>query len=173
MQRGHDSFKAIPSLPCPACPVVRHVTDLFLSHRHLTLILTTIRYGLSWFRMNYYTRMAQFSYRTAFISAAVTYGIVVYKTLRARAKTGNRAPGGVVGLLSDENIQYLSKFAPILPLLILLTFLLTLLSHGPRLALHSPVPSGSSPLRHLLGLPRCYLHSRQPDPRSLRPQERS
>lgn len=91
---------------------------------HLTLIMTTIRYGLSWLRMNYYTRMAQFSYRTAFISAAVTYGIVVYKTMRARAKTGNRAPGGAVGLLSDENIQYLIMaliwlFTPQYPLALL------------------------------------------------------
>lgn len=74
---------------------------------HLVLILTTTRYFLSWIWMNYYSRMAQFSYRTSFIAAAVTYGIVVYKTQRARAKTGNRAPNGAIGLLSDENVQYL------------------------------------------------------------------
>lgn len=60
--------------------------------------------------MNYYGTMAQFSYRTSFIAAALTYGIVVYKTQRARAKTGNSMPGGAVGLLSDENIQYLRMF---------------------------------------------------------------
>ena len=54
--------------------------------------------------------MAQFSYRTAFISAAVTYGIVVYKSFRARAKTGSKIPGGAVGLLADENVQYLGKY---------------------------------------------------------------
>jgi hypothetical protein len=59
--------------------------------------------------MNYYSGMAQFSYRTAFIAAAATYGIVVYKTLRARAKTGARPAPGPLALLSDENIQYLSK----------------------------------------------------------------
>lgn len=59
--------------------------------------------------MNYYTRMAQLSYRTAFIAAAVTYGIVVYKTMRARAKTGARAAPTPMALLSDENIQYLGK----------------------------------------------------------------
>lgn len=82
---------------------------LFFSYRHLTLILTTARYGLSWIRMNYYGGMAQFSYRTSFIAAALTYGIVVYKTQRARAKTGSKTPG-VIGFLADENIQYLRKF---------------------------------------------------------------
>ncbi|ODA81080.1 hypothetical protein RJ55_04043 [Drechmeria coniospora] len=74
---------------------------------HMTLILTTLRYTLSWLRMNYYGGVARFSYRTSFVAAAVTYGIVVYKTQRARAKTSNQLPGGVVGLLSDENVQYL------------------------------------------------------------------
>ncbi|KAM0191932.1 hypothetical protein ACHAPA_006782 [Fusarium lateritium] len=88
---------------------------------HLTLILTTIRYGFSWLRMNYYTRTAQVSYRTAFIAAAVTYGIVVYKTMRARAKTGARAAPSPVALLADENIQYLAMalvwlFSPQYPL---------------------------------------------------------
>jgi len=56
--------------------------------------------------MNYYGRMAVFSYRTAFISAAVTYGIVVYKTLRARSKS-KQPMGSPILLLSDENVQYL------------------------------------------------------------------
>lgn len=77
--------------------------------RHLTLILATIRYGFSWLRMNYYTGMAKFSYRTAFIAAAVTYGIVVYKTMRARAKSGQRAAPTPLAMLADENIQYLGK----------------------------------------------------------------
>jgi hypothetical protein len=91
---------------------------------HLVLILTTTRYFLSWIWMNYYSRMAQFSYRTSFIAAAVTYGIVVYKTQRARAKTGNKAPNGAIGLLSDENVQYLLMalvwlFSPQFPLALL------------------------------------------------------
>ncbi|KAI8662346.1 hypothetical protein LRP88_03568 [Fusarium phalaenopsidis] len=91
---------------------------------HMTLILTTIRYGFSWLRMNYYSGMAQFSYRTAFIAAAATYGIVVYKTLRARAKTGARPAPGPLALLSDENIQYLLMalvwlFTPQYPLALL------------------------------------------------------
>ncbi|KAL6414488.1 ER membrane protein [Ilyonectria robusta] len=85
---------------------MRTVTNL-CPDSHLTLILTTIRYGFSWLRMNYYGGMAQFSYRTSFVAAALTYGIVVYKTQRARAKSGTRAPGGYIGLLADENVQYL------------------------------------------------------------------
>ncbi|RMJ13169.1 Nucleoporin POM33 [Fusarium euwallaceae] len=93
-------------------------------YRHMTLILCTIRYGFSWLRMNYYSGMAQFSYRTAFVAAAATYGIVVYKTLRARAKTGARPAPGPLALLSDENIQYLIMalvwlFTPQYPLALL------------------------------------------------------
>ncbi|KAM6478259.1 hypothetical protein HDV62DRAFT_188711 [Trichoderma sp. SZMC 28011] len=91
---------------------------------HLTLILTTSRYALSWLFMNYYSRMAQFSYRTSFAAAALTYGIVVYKTQRARAKTGTKAPNGALGLLADENVQYLIMalvwlFSPQYPLALL------------------------------------------------------
>jgi hypothetical protein len=57
--------------------------------------------------MNYYTRMAQFSYRTSFTAAALTYGIVVYKTWRSRSKVGAKVPGGPLGLVGDENVQYL------------------------------------------------------------------
>ncbi|KAG8157567.1 hypothetical protein KVR01_012609 [Diaporthe batatas] len=74
---------------------------------HLTLILSVVRYSLSWIRMNYYGRMAQFSYRLAFIAAMVTYGIVVYKTLRARAKAGMKfSPQVAFSLIADENVQY-------------------------------------------------------------------
>lgn len=58
--------------------------------------------------MNYYSGMAKFSYRLTFIAAALTYGIVVYKTWRARQKTGAKQTGGAIGYLADENIQYLS-----------------------------------------------------------------
>ncbi|UKZ82685.1 hypothetical protein TrVFT333_010480 [Trichoderma virens FT-333] len=91
---------------------------------HLTLILTTSRYTLSWLFMNYYSGMAQFSYRTSFAAAALTYGIVVYKTQRARAKTGTKVPNGALGLLADENVQYLAMaliwlFSPQYPLALL------------------------------------------------------
>ncbi|KAG7287542.1 Transmembrane nucleoporin [Staphylotrichum longicolle] len=74
---------------------------------HAVLLFCIFRYSLSWIRMNYYGGMAQFCYRLAFISAAGTYGIVVYKTWRARQKTGAKQPGGPLGYLADENVQYL------------------------------------------------------------------
>ncbi|KAK4150148.1 hypothetical protein C8A00DRAFT_37239 [Chaetomidium leptoderma] len=74
---------------------------------HALLLFCIFRYSFSWIRMNYYGGMAQFCYRFAFLSAAGTYGIVVYKTWRARQKTGAKQPGGVVGYLADENVQYL------------------------------------------------------------------
>ncbi|KAK0715100.1 hypothetical protein B0H67DRAFT_490288 [Lasiosphaeris hirsuta] len=73
---------------------------------HATLIICIIRYSFSYLRMNYYGALAQFCYRLTFISAGATYGIVVYKTFRARQKTGAKQPGPL-GYLSDENIQYL------------------------------------------------------------------
>jgi len=73
---------------------------------HATLIMCIVRYAFSWIRMNYYGRMAQFCYRLTFISAAITYGIVVYKTWRARQKSGAKQPNAL-GYLADENIQYL------------------------------------------------------------------
>jgi len=74
---------------------------------HVTLLLATLRYSLSYITFNYSSRWAAFSYRTAFLSACVTYGIVVYKAYRARMRAGKQ--GGVVALATDENVQYLSK----------------------------------------------------------------
>lgn len=90
---------------------------------HLTLILCILRYSLSWIRMHYFTRLAQFSYRTAFVAAAATYGIVVYKTLRARSKS-KQPNTGAIGLIADENVQYLLMalvwlFSPQFPLAML------------------------------------------------------
>jgi len=75
---------------------------------HVTLLFCIARYGLSYITFNYYSRWAQFSYRTAFLSAAVTYGIVVYKAFRARARAGSKAATGPLALASDENVQYLA-----------------------------------------------------------------
>jgi len=72
---------------------------------HVSLLLCSIRYGLSYITFNYYSRWARFSYRTAFLSAAVTYGIVVYKGYRARVRQGKGT--GVFALAGDENVQYL------------------------------------------------------------------
>ena len=97
---------------------------------HFTLILCIFRYTLSWMRMNYNATWARFSYRLAFISAALTYGIVVYKTWRSRQKSGAKQPGGLVGYLSDENVQYLGKSSPI-PRALVVPVALNL-HHGPR-----------------------------------------
>jgi transmembrane protein 33 len=73
---------------------------------HVTLLIATLRYGLSYMTFRYYSRWAQFSYRTAFVAAAATYGIVVFKGYRARQKSG-KAPSSPVQLIADENVQYL------------------------------------------------------------------
>ncbi|KAJ5263624.1 hypothetical protein N7478_011229 [Penicillium angulare] len=73
---------------------------------HLTLLLSVFRYSLSFIFFNYYSSAARFSYRLAFISAAVTYGIVVYKGHFARGVQGS-VPQIVKKLISDENVQYL------------------------------------------------------------------
>ncbi|ETI19554.1 hypothetical protein G647_09388 [Cladophialophora carrionii CBS 160.54] len=74
---------------------------------HFTLLLSVLRYGLSYMTFNYYSRWAQFTYRLAFTSAVATYGIVVFKAYRARVKPGANIPQTAVLLLSDENVQYL------------------------------------------------------------------
>ncbi|KAL8678636.1 MAG: hypothetical protein Q9186_005026 [Xanthomendoza sp. 1 TL-2023] len=74
---------------------------------HLTLLFCSLRYSLSYLTFNYYSRWARFSYRTAFVAAAATYGIVVYKAYRARSRQGARQQPGALALLGDENVQYL------------------------------------------------------------------
>lgn len=78
---------------------------------HLTLLLCVARYGLSYLTFNYYSKTALFTYRTAFVSAAATYGIVVYKSLRARAKVSGKQPNSPLALAADENVQYLGMFS--------------------------------------------------------------
>lgn len=77
---------------------------------HVTLLLCTLRYSLSYIFLNYYSRWARFSYRTAFVAAAATYGIVVFKGYRARQKSG-KGQGSPLALAADENVQYLGKAA--------------------------------------------------------------
>ncbi|KAL8947703.1 MAG: hypothetical protein Q9222_006043 [Ikaeria aurantiellina] len=74
---------------------------------HLTLLFCSLRYSLSYITFNSYSRWARFSYRTAFIAAAATYGIVVYKAFRARSRANARPQPGALSLLGDENVQYL------------------------------------------------------------------
>jgi len=78
-----------------------------LSYRHLSLLISLSRYGLSYITFNSASRWARVSYRVAFISAAVTYGIVVYKAFRARTRAGAKVQGGYLSLIADENVQYL------------------------------------------------------------------
>jgi hypothetical protein len=78
--------------------------------RHLTLLISVLRYSLSFITFNFYSSWAVFSYRLAFVSAAVTYGIVVYKGHFARGVQGS-VPQIVTKLISDENVQYLGEFA--------------------------------------------------------------
>ncbi|KAK2752135.1 hypothetical protein FQN55_008025 [Onygenales sp. PD_40] len=74
---------------------------------HLTLILAVFRYFLSYITLNYYSGMAVFSYRFAFVAAAATYGIVVYKGYIARGRLGGSIPQTAMKLAGDENVQYL------------------------------------------------------------------
>lgn len=76
---------------------------------HVFLLLATLRYSFSYITFNSASRWAAFSYRVAFLSATVTYGIVVYKAYRARMRQGKQS--GIFALATDENVQYLSKLA--------------------------------------------------------------
>lgn len=80
-------------------------------NRHLTLLLTTIRYAIATAKFSTNTTVASIAYRVGFLSAAVTYGIVVYKAYRSKIRAGQVPTGqqGVVKALSDENVQYLCK----------------------------------------------------------------
>ena len=75
---------------------------------HVTLLLCTLRYSLSYIFLKYYSTWAKLSYRTAFVAAAATYGIVVFKGYRARAKSG-KGQGSPLALAADENVQYLGR----------------------------------------------------------------
>lgn len=77
----------------------------------MTLLFAAVRYGMSYFTFNYYSAWAQLTYRTAFLSAAATYGIVVYKAYRARMRAGSRQSQqqSPLAMLADENMQYLGR----------------------------------------------------------------
>lgn len=80
---------------------------------HFTLLLCVFRYILSYVTFNAASKWAAFSYRTAFVAAVATYGIVVYKAFRARVSTSAPPAQTAVTLLGDENVQYLRKFLSI------------------------------------------------------------
>ncbi|EEP81523.1 conserved hypothetical protein [Uncinocarpus reesii 1704] len=74
---------------------------------HLTLVLAVFRYLLSALTFNSTSGMAQASYRFAFIAAAATYGIVIYKSHIARGDLRGGAPAIIMKLAGDENMLYL------------------------------------------------------------------
>lgn len=80
---------------------------------HCTLLLAALRYAFSYLTFNYYSNWAKFTYRTAFIAATVTYGIVVYKGFRAKARNG-KPQGSPLAIAADENVQYLGKITGIM-----------------------------------------------------------
>lgn len=80
-----------------------------LTARHLTLLLSVSRYLLSYITFHSNSSSARFAYRLAFVSAAVTYGIVVYKAHIARGRLQGPIPNIAIKLINDENVQYLGK----------------------------------------------------------------
>lgn len=76
---------------------------------HVSLLFCIFRYSLSYISFNFYSTWARISYRTAFLSAAATYGIVVYKAFRAKSRAGSKVPqGNYLSMVADENVQYLA-----------------------------------------------------------------
>ena len=77
----------------------------------MTLLATTLYYALAIAKFSSNSTGASIAYRFAFLSAAATYGIVVYKAYRARIRGGTMPTGqqGAIKILGDENVQYLRK----------------------------------------------------------------
>ncbi|PLB42676.1 uncharacterized protein BDW47DRAFT_121777 [Aspergillus candidus] len=93
--------------PPSTLPLGERLKALAQTLQHVTLLISVFRYTLSYATFNYYSSAAQFTYRLAFLSAAVTYGIVVYKGHIARGRLQGSVPSIVLKLASDENVQYL------------------------------------------------------------------
>lgn len=125
------------------------------------------RYFLSYVSFRYYSTSAQIAYRLAFLSAAATYGIVVYKQYVARGLAQGGARSLLPRLVTDENVQYLGEFriclspgnAPRnLTLMIFLCF-----RNGVVMVEFPPDSSGSSAVHRVLRLSRCDLHQIVPN----------
>ncbi|CCU82815.1 hypothetical protein BGHDH14_bgh01711 [Blumeria hordei DH14] len=100
-----------PSVPLPLQQRLLQLAQTLqckLPYRHLTLLFSIIRYAYSYITLNYYSGIAIFSYRAAFVSAAATYGIVVYKAFRARARATGKQVTSPIAIAADENVQYLA-----------------------------------------------------------------
>lgn len=57
---------------------------------HVVLLITAFFYGLTWITFKTNSSWAGFNYRTAFVAAAATYGIVVYKSVRGECLFSRR-----------------------------------------------------------------------------------
>jgi hypothetical protein len=102
-------YRVVLQRTCETCKVKRTNTRGhadFTVHRHLVLLLCVTRYLVSYVTFNSYSKWAQTSYRFAFVAAAATYGIVVFKAHKARLNQGVKQQN-ILALLADENIQYL------------------------------------------------------------------
>ena len=134
---------------------------------HVTLLLCTVQYALAYITFKYYSGLAKFTYRTAFVAAAATYGIVVYKSVRARARQGRAQSGGIMALLGDENVQYLGTLAFCLshpdPHRRYETELTSTSSYGSCVASCTADATCSCPIHSLLCVSRRYLHPLQLD----------
>ena len=73
---------------------------------HVVLLLSTLRYSVSFLTFSR-SGTINFCYRSAFFSAAVTYGIVVFKAYKSRTRSGRAVRFG--DMIWDENVQYFSK----------------------------------------------------------------
>ena len=73
---------------------------------HVVLLLSSLRYSISFLTFSQST-MTKLSYRSTFFSAAVTYGIVVFKAYKSRTRSGRKVRAG--DMIWDENVQYFSK----------------------------------------------------------------
>lgn len=80
-------------------------------YRHTTLLLSTAGYTIAIMKFGPVSGVAGFCYRLAFLSAAVTYGIVVFKPYRLRMQNGGGAKlqKQVLSLLGDDNVPYFGK----------------------------------------------------------------
>ena len=107
------------------------------------------------------------SYRLAFLLAAATYGIVVYKGHIARGRLQGTPAGIALKLITDENVQYLGEF-----ITNSLGYFVGLhvIRYGFGVALLAPDSLGPPPVQRLLHLPRCNLLSLLPDPYTATPQ---
>lgn len=119
---------------------------------HVTLLFSALSYGLTYVTFKTASGWARFNYRTAFVAAAATYGIVVYKAQRARARQG-KGQGGVAALAADENVQYLGMALlwlfsfqvplAILPFAVYSVFHVATYTRSNLLPTISPQPQGS------------------------------